>query len=93
MSMWGEVKGIKEFEALYRKFIDGVRWLNQTAKEKRGEHVQRFEKEIIEPMDKAWLELPERERKEYLAVQVGPWSKQPIFGSIEWKRIRDRKSL
>lgn len=61
----------EEFKRLYKKFIDGLRWLNQkiqegTAREKdKIEFIQR----VADPMDALWITLTDEEKDYWGKVQ------------------------
>jgi hypothetical protein len=64
------------FGELLKRFVDGTRWLN--AEIMRGVNVERdkdeFNRFVVEPMDKLWLELTPSEKdywdKVMLAVRI-----------------------
>jgi hypothetical protein len=63
----------EEFKQIYKKFVDGMRWLNQriqegTVKEKDKEE---FTAKVIEPMDTIWASLSDDEKDFWGRVQYG----------------------
>lgn len=55
------------FEALHRKFRNGLEWINTNwSRPDICQHVQIFENKVLEPMDQAWLKLSESERKLFM---------------------------
>ena len=62
----------KRFESLYKRFVDGTRWINEQMA--RGVNVERdkdeFKRFVIEPMDKMWGELTQGEKDYWSTVMT-----------------------
>lgn len=60
-----------DFHFLFRKFREGVPWINRTLAQ-HGEvlwvrqHIERFEREVIAPMDEAWTRMTEEQKREVI---------------------------
>ena len=54
----------EEFKRLYKRFIDGVRWLNQKIQEgkARDKDKEEFNKRVVEPMDALWATFTDEEK-------------------------------
>ena len=65
-------KKFYEFKSIYKKFIDGTRWLNeQMAKEVNVDQDKKdFQKMVIEPMDKMWATFSDEEKKYWDTVDT-----------------------
>ncbi len=81
------MKHIEKAVKLYKKFIDGARWLN--CKMLKGDDCQtdllEFDEDVCQPLDDLWekLEYSEREVLDEITKMVG------IFdGSIELSKVR-----
>jgi hypothetical protein len=63
-------KKFYEFKTLFKKFIDGTRWLNERMAE--GINVDQdkkdFQRLVVEPMDKMWATFTDEEKKYWDAV-------------------------
>lgn len=64
-------ESFEEFKRLYKRFIDGSRWLNKkiqegTAREKDKEE---FKKRVVEPMDAIWATFTDEEKDYWGKVQ------------------------
>jgi len=62
----------KRFESLYKRFVDGTRWINEQMA--RGVNVERdkdeFKRFVIEPMDKMWGELTQSEKDYWSTIMT-----------------------
>ena len=62
----------KRFESLYKRFVDGTRWINEQMA--RGVNVERdkdeFKRFVVEPMDKMWGELTQSEKDYWSTVMT-----------------------
>jgi len=57
----------KTFDVLHAKFLKGVKWINANSNRPDIEkHKSDFQKDVMEPMDKTWDELPEDKQQEFL---------------------------
>lgn len=81
-----------QFKRIYKKFIDGSRWLSQktqdgTITEKDREDFNRL---VANPMDEVWLEFSEEERAQWSAVMyaVDLFEGTIILEDQEHKRVR-----
>lgn len=54
----------RKFKELYRKWYAGVKWINENWRSlSLRDDIKTFERNVQDPMDKMWDELPAEERK------------------------------
>lgn len=65
-------KKFYEFKTLFKKFIDGTRWLNERMA--KGINVDQdkkdFQRMVVEPMDKMWATFSDEEKKYWDTVDT-----------------------
>lgn len=61
----------EEFKALYKKFINGTRWLNQKIQEGKvtEQDKEDFNRLVVEPMDALWQTLTDEEKAFWLQIK------------------------
>ena len=65
-------KKFYEFKTIYKKFIDGTRWLNEQMSKKVNvdQDKKDFQKLVVEPMDKMWDTFTDEEKKYWDTVDT-----------------------
>jgi hypothetical protein len=61
----------EEFKRLYKRFIDGSRWLNKKMLEgtARDKDKEEFNQQVVEPMDAMWATFTDEEKDYWGKVQ------------------------
>lgn len=58
-----------EFKLLYKRFVDGTRWINKQM-QKLEEDKRIFQETVIKPMDELWNTFTDEEKKYWDAVAL-----------------------
>lgn len=59
----------QKFPELFKKFKAGTAWMRMH--HKRFDHeVQRFEQDVVQPMDTAWFKMTDAERQNFLEKEA-----------------------
>ena len=60
----------EQFKALYKKFIDGMRWLNRRSKDGlvTEQDKDSFNRLVVEPMEALWARFTDEEKDDWLQV-------------------------
>ena len=65
-----DAKGFDQYKVLFRKFVDGTRWINERMA--KGSNVDKdkedFNRTVVEPMDAMWAEFTDEEKDYWLKV-------------------------
>ena len=63
----------EQFKRLFKKFIDGMRWLNTRMQEgtATGTDKQEFNEQVVKPMDALWDTMTDDEKQYWGMVQHG----------------------
>lgn len=67
-----DVNKHEQFKRLFRKFVDGTRWLNRQMNNSVNvdKDKQDFEETVVKPMDAMWLTLSDEERDYWNKISV-----------------------
>lgn len=62
----------EQFKNLYRKFVDGNRWLNTQMSKgvDVGRHKQEFDEKVVKPMDEIWVTFTPEEKADWDRVNM-----------------------
>ena len=95
----------ERFKRLYKKFIDGMRWINRRMAEGTATQQDKddFNQNVVEPMDRLWETFTDEQKDYWGTVQYavdlfggtivleGPRKKKPVFNKSKPRKKRWKK--